>query len=325
MAPIRARRSPLVACRLWLILIGLGGAPACTLSEPELESTELVGGQLGGLMQTVFVDTHYHSGETDLCTGILLGPRTLLTAAHCVANRQTTVSFGFVTVPATGQVAALKPGRIYLHPTFFFLDTPLEDAPRTVWDVAVVALADPVQLPISGSPWAVISDERAIDGQTYWLNGRKQDGQLATEPVRAVAQTAPLSPGDPTYPFQLLDAKQPSHPRLVERGDSGGPLFREPPGEPNDGMGGSQPPGLYGLVSRGDSYARLDPIAGWIRERQQAIEVAVVAHCPVGVGPTWVCSTDARERLRCENGITTREICAQSCTPGPNGSHATCH
>jgi hypothetical protein len=53
----------------------------------------------------------------------------------------------------------------------------------------------------------------------------------------------------------------------IDGGDSGGPLFREVVGEDNDGAGGTMAPTVYGVVSRGASYARLDPVKAWIDTR----------------------------------------------------------
>lgn len=242
---------------------------------PDVEP--ITGGSPGGLQQTVRIATN-----TGLCTGILLNPHTVLTAAHCVAPVKD-IQWGTVSNSTTS--STFDRARVWTY------EQAHEVAASTVgeaYDVAVISTNTRFDLQTDlGSTYATIATSRPDDNSGLWVNGRMDDGSDSGGIMHALTTIDPLPISDPRYPFQLLDTIAP----VVHQGDSGGPLFRERPGETNDGQGGSIAPVVYGVVSRLASHARLDPIRGWINARASEI---LTAHDWQTGDVSWVtCDRDA--------------------------------
>lgn len=228
--------------------------------EPGVQA--IVAGQLGGLQQSVQIETH-----AERCTGILLNPVTVLTSAHCL-NPVSQLQFATVhTVVGSAETRNVNRARVWTHNEFHHFSS--DPTPGEMYDVALLELEDPILLESEGGEvYAEISASRPEDGGTFWINGRKLDGEETGVGMsyRAIA-TGDLPASDPRYPFQFLSDLL----DLTDGGDSGGPLFRERAHALNDGQGGVEVPVVYGLIWRGGSYARLDPIKDWIDERAAAI------------------------------------------------------
>jgi hypothetical protein len=224
----------------------------------------------------VRLNVAYAEGYVGSCTAALLGPRTVLTAGHCVtAHSGSERTGGTVHVFAnegTGRPLDFEVDLEWVisHPSYPTSGPP----PSEAYDVALVGLREPVELPIAGAPWLRIARARPDHLAFMWLNGQMRDGAAAEQTAfHRVVQLGELSTDDSRHPYQLLAAcTSTSRGCEIQQGDSGGPLFREIEGEDNDGVGGSTRPRIYGVVSRIGSYARLDPVADWILATYEAIE-----------------------------------------------------
>ena len=195
-----------MAPRVATVIVLLVSSPACfggDFADDSLEQAAPAGlhdGEAGALIQTVLLSASHADGDGGGCTATLLGPRTILTAAHCVTVPSgSPLTWGEVRIPAnhgTGQTDAIgiAPDRVRRHPSY-----PLRgEAGGEVWDVAVVGLRVAASLPIASTPWVRIATSRAADGGAFWINGRiGPGGDAQWDLFHQVAVMGPLARNDP--------------------------------------------------------------------------------------------------------------------------------
>lgn len=192
-----------------------------------------------------------------VCTGIVLSPRAILTAAHCADSR---VDLR-IHWRDGGEPVLIEPAAITLHPEF---DAKAVSARRRSVDMALVRLSAP--LPARFSPARLIDGPLPRAGSAVTLSGYgvSREGEARTT---GTYRSAALSTVEPYGPGRILlwasDPKGAGKPASGAcQGDSGGPIF--------SGDGGvvavtswSTGPGKKqcGLLSQG---VLVSPQRGWI-------------------------------------------------------------
>jgi len=181
------------------------------------------------------LDVECMRGGAPMCTGTLVRPAVVLTAAHCVrdeAPSSLAVLFGDEGDPGRGPPGAGLEGRFFhvtavrIHPGY--------RADDLANDVAVLELesaATAVPVPLAADANAAGSPARAVGFGTAGSDGSsyKRTGDVTVTAVRETEFTYAAAPA------------------MTCGGDSGGPVFRAREG------GGDE---IIGVTSRGDASCR---------------------------------------------------------------------
>ena len=167
------------------------------------------------------------SSRGELCSGAVIAPDLILTAAHCVLQR---ASYRVVVVDKRFRRTAVRAVAAAMHPDFVAGTTP-RNQPGT--DLAIIKLAQPL-----GADFVPLDPTRAPDvgpGEQVSLAGFGLAAENQRGSARVLRQTRLLSLGTLQVANRVLVVADQD--RLAEtagagacRGDSGGPIVRGGPG-----------------------------------------------------------------------------------------------
>ena len=296
-------------------LVGLACGPS-ELIDPAATGTReepIIGGTLAlGDPAVVALTIRYGSGYQAICTGTLIAPRTVVTAAHCIYAYGTNVQY-FVTFGSTSDAPtrAVQVTAQYENPSYT----------QSRFDFGILRLATPV-----------------LDVTPIALNETAMTAAHVSRSIRHVGfgLTAPggMTMGtkrEVTYPLRRVTPytiESGAQGKQTCQGDSGGPGFMIMPGGTKEV--------LVGVVSYGDQNCayegydgRVDLVAAWVRQTMGAWEQptcstdgACVAGCtPVDQdceckadGACGATCLDAAMDPDCPRDCAQNSVCAtQSC------------
>ena len=293
------RLIPVVACHLLAL-------PGCAGGDDGLGSSAQA--IAGGVRSSAFAAVggiRYRDGL--ICTGTLVAPDRVLTAAHCFEGASPTqiqaaeFFVGPDVVASTNSVTLASATR---HPDFVFGEGPIEpyEQPLPMWnDVAVVALAEPMTvvepIPIVElGTWDGVGAEMMLVGY-----GREADSEEF-----GVRREVTVTVAELTGEFVVYGPG----PASACNGDSGGPGFTSVDGEMLQ----------VGITSGGPAdcqsggyYTRLHTHLAWLRE--QGVPV---------IAPGGLCATDGIADGVCDGSCCSDPDCQAIVCPNDDCEAAAC-
>lgn len=286
------RPSPIVAVLCGLILAALCGSILATpasampvrlsLRDRIIANEAIVGGEVAGSGQfpSLAYIADFKGEEVGLCTGTVVAPRLVLTAAHCAENTETGVvepESGYRVVTgvvnwssSTRQVAAVS--KVIVYPGF--------ERESMVGDAALLVLAGRTSAPAipldsasvsaltaAGTPAIVAGWGNTYAGQQAPTESLRY-GETVIQGSRWCKRNA--APFEASLQLCTLDA--PSYQAGPCEGDSGGPLMVNDPaagGLVEVGVTSEGPSGCE--TTQPSIFTRVSAISSWVQEWQGAL------------------------------------------------------
>lgn len=227
-----------------LALVLAAGSAAGSLTgcvEPGLGTSdhEVIGGQVTPPGRFPSVGALVADGAA-YCTGTLIAPTVVLTAAHCLEGR--TSAPGFTLAQDTRGAIEIVPGAAMVAHPMWDIDRPIADGPTLYYDLGLVRLVDPIDTVTPAIVPSKVEAMGLLEGRQLTIVGYGQtiDGDAASAGVmhHALAPIVVQSPSE-------MQLSEPGAPQNCY-GDSGGPGFIDL------GVGER----VAGVVSRGATAAR---------------------------------------------------------------------
>jgi secreted trypsin-like serine protease len=171
------------------------------------------------LLSTVALYTRRMDGRSSSCTGTLIGPTHVVTAAHCVKGFQTIqVGLG-LSFHHIQQVVPVK--RFDYHPAW--VETRPNGSHNPAYDIAVMSLSAPFQVP--NQPVAVGRADSVFVGRTLLVAGYGLASQFDPQSISILRQVR-VQVGTIRLSDKILEVKSNGR-KGGCNGDSGGPAYIE--------------------------------------------------------------------------------------------------